>query len=230
MPRSPVYLCVYATADPFLWSLSFSLSLSGDEEEEGEDEASEQALLGRVQVARDIYAHACERDPADEDAWIEAAQFEAGGEAADAVLERGLRQCGDDGPTMWLMAAKAKWDRRDLDGATALLVRGLGVLGDADDREQLFLAAAKLQVQEGNVAAARRTLADARRQLGAEGSSRLWVKSCKLEREWAAAGGRGANVAALDVEALAAAPGEPKLWLMTGPYALCVVFCTGSCC
>jgi len=175
---------------------------------------------GRVTCARAAHKLILTTFPDAEDAWVAWAAFERrkGGDVA-GVFRQAVRACTQS-LLLWLMLAKDVWLGGDLDGARRVLDEAFGVLhmSNADDGEELWLAAAKL-ANEVSADEARGILAKARERCPTE---RVWMKSIVLERCYAPAESREG---ALLSEAIALFPKSPKLAMMDGQH---VEFATGD--
>lgn len=165
---------------------------------------------GNIAVARAIVACVLRLFPERGSVWRFAVELEkqmsgSDSSALEALLEKGVSAVPKN-ETLWLIYAKTKWEAGDLAGARQVLIR-------AFDRnvgsEEISLAAAKLEYENGEKEAARSLLERAR---GEVGSSRVWLKSAVFERD------EGHPVQALHIveEGLRKRNDDPKLWLMRG--------------
>lgn len=169
---------------------------------------------GSFAVARAIVAYALRFFSDRANVWRFAVDLErdiiaaSGDEESDtsplqALLEQAVTAVPKN-ETMWLIYAKSKWQSRDISGARQVLIRAFERnLGS----EEISLAAAKLEYENGEKEAAGLLLERAR---GEVGSAKVWLKSAVFERD------EGRLISALEiVEAgLNKHSQEPKLWLM----------------
>lgn len=81
-------------------------------------------------------------------------------QAVQDVLARGVEHC-PHAEVLWLMAAKEKWVGGDIPGAQAILSEAFK---QNEDSESIFLAAAKLASETGEMEAAKQILEKARAQ------------------------------------------------------------------
>ena len=102
------------------------------------------------------------------------------------------------------MGAKEKWAGGDVEGARQILIEAFKANPDS---EPVWLAAVKLESENGQTDAARRLLVTARERAGTE---RVWMKAVVLERDL----GRHAEALALLGPALKAHPRFWKLLLL----------------
>lgn len=168
---------------------------------------------GNIAVARAIVAYTLRLFPDRASIWRFAVDLEkeilaAAGEVADsssldALLERAVSAVPKN-ETLWLIYAKSKWSSGDIPGARQVLIRAFERnLGS----EEISLAAAKLEYENGEKEAARLLLERAR---GEVGSARVWIKSAVFERDE----GRKRGALAIVEEGLGKHGEEAKLWLM----------------
>lgn len=144
------------------------------------------------------------------------------------LLEQAVTECPHI-ETFWLMAAKEKWLGGDVEGARKILANAFDRTADS---EQIFLAAAKLEIQNNEVTAAKQVMARARAESGSErvrvnplnGSNchiltvtsfygtQIWMKSAVLERD------HGSKDEALRLvnEGLTKYPAASKLYMIKG--------------
>lgn len=162
-------------------------------------EDAEQALSrGSIQTARAIYAHATATFPSKKNLWIQMANLEkkyGTPESTEEVLAKSVGFCiGSD--TLWLMYAKHKWVSGDVNGAREVLKRAFdanpdkesvrailhfwGMIRTDDSFIKIWLAAVKLEKENGKYDLARIVLERARTTAG---TARVWMKSALLERE-----------------------------------------------
>ena len=85
-------------------------------------------------------------------------------QAVQDILAKGVEHC-PRAEVLWLMAAKEKWVGGDIVGAQAILARAFV---ENEDSESIFLAAAKIAAETGEMSAARQILEKARAQADTE--------------------------------------------------------------
>ncbi|XP_055388403.1 pre-mRNA-processing factor 6-like [Condylostylus longicornis] len=166
---------------------------------------------GMVLAARCLYANALKVLPKEEDLWIALGQLEMNfgtPEALDQILLKSVdREACPHSETLWLMAAKQKWIRGEIELARKLLENGFQ---SVVQKESIYLAAVKLEREAGETERARKLLAAAR--LGCRNSEKVWMHSVQLERML---GDYDAAQNLID-EALKLHPKNPKLWMISG--------------
>ncbi|PWZ01592.1 putative pre-mRNA splicing factor prp1 [Testicularia cyperi] len=163
---------------------------------------------GCVETSRAILAYTLRVFPDRPGIWTQAAQLEkAHGtrEALEALLERAVSNC-PRAEALWLMYSTSKVDHNDIGGARQVLIRAF----DANiGSEQISLAAAKLESENGHPGAAAKLLERARDEVG---SPRVWLKSAVFERNQ----GRPESAAELVEQAIAKFPRFDKFYMMAG--------------
>lgn len=87
---------------------------------------------------------------------------------------------------LWLMAAKEKWLAGDLDAARLILNAAFAA---NEDKESLWLAAWKLEFENGEMKRAQ-TLLQRARERAKSSTQRVWMKSAIVERELGDTAGR----------------------------------------
>ena len=143
-------------------------------------DAEEAARAGATETARAIFAHALATFPARKTIWRKAATLEKKrGDVSTCVdlLRRGTTFCPQD-TYLWLMWAKETWLSGDVDGAREVLD---GAFHANPESEDVFLAAYKLEAENGETERARMILARAR-DTPATSTERVWMYAAKLER------------------------------------------------
>ncbi|KAF4690161.1 Pre-mRNA-processing factor 6 [Perkinsus olseni] len=166
----------------------------------------------RPHTARALYASATAKFPNKKGLWKRWAQLEARhGTAAqmDQVLAAAVEAC-PLAPQLWLISAKQKLLRGDVDGARAILQQAAQAVGSTS--EDVHLAAAKIEVSNGDIQRARQLLAAARRQaeFSKEPCERIWMQSVQLERE----SGHTNQALALCKDAIVQYPHFAKLYMI----------------
>ncbi|CAH7689019.1 PRP1 splicing factor, N-terminal-domain-containing protein [Phakopsora pachyrhizi] len=183
------------------------------EEEDRRDiwlEDSQSSLVnGFVETSRAILSFALNVYPNRSEIWRRAADLEKShGTSASLlkILERAVNCCPHS-EILWLMAAKEAWQtNNDVDGARK-------ILGDAfeanPESEQVWLAAVKLESENGQIEAAKQLMKRARDVAGTE---RIWMKNAVFERQ------HGSIEEALNLtqQALAKFPASEKLHMIKG--------------
>lgn len=140
-----------------------------------------QASLSRnaVETARAIYGYALTVFPGKKSIWQQACMLEkehGTPVALEQMLKKAVNYC-PQAETLWLMAAKQKWQAREVAEAREILTAAFKANRDS---EQIWLAAVKLEWEENQHERARLLLEKARKEAS---TPRLWLKSAKLERE-----------------------------------------------
>ena len=122
-----------------------------------------------------------------------------------ALLEKAVQACPHS-EALWLMYAKEKWVSQDVPGARNVLDRAFE---HNPNNEDIWLAAVKLEAENGEQERARFLMDSARKQAGTD---RVWKKSVVLEREY------GNLSVALDLanQGLALYPKFDKLNMLKG--------------
>ena len=167
---------------------------------------------GREGGARGVEGRGGAKDPTPKDPTAEG-----------ALLRRAVSACPES-ELLWLLCAKHRWrSEGDLAGARSTLQSAL--LANRES-EEIWLAAAQLERENGLADRARALLAKAR---GRVRSPRVWLKAALLERDLAvlpAPGGEGGPAAARDrclalcEEGVAAFPSARKLYLLAAEVSL----------
>lgn len=143
------------------------------------DDAQNVGDKGHFVTARAIYEHAISHFPHSEEVWEKGAHFEKTHGTSQALLElveRGVTAVPSD-VKLWLMAAREKWRViGDLSGTREILARAFAANSDS---EHIWISAAKLESECGEVARAQALLKRARQQAN---TARVWMKSAILER------------------------------------------------
>ncbi|CAN8070286.1 unnamed protein product, partial [Agarophyton chilense] len=151
--------------------------------------------------------------------WATFADFERrGGELgrAQEVLRRGIASCGGT-VTLWLMLAKDRWKAEGAEAGRAVLREALAKNGE---HEEIWLAAAKIETESGELRKAREMLRQGREGAGRGGvgseraSARVFMKSALVERQIEDA---EAERQLLEAGLRAHANAE-KLWLMLAQW------------
>lgn len=190
---------------------SIGLGVSeGAREEKWSAEASKMEDKGRKEVARGIYEHMVTTFKDREDLWGAYADFERrckDGKRLQDVLNKAVGQC-PQAQVLWLMLAKELWKTKNADEGREILKRAFKVHADS---EAIWLAAAKIESESGEVERARGILEKARQNAG---SAKVFMKSALLERQ---EGDRDAERRMLEV-GLERYGSAEKLWLMLGQW------------
>ncbi|KDN51340.1 hypothetical protein K437DRAFT_221659 [Tilletiaria anomala UBC 951] len=194
-----------------------TIALDVDEEDRQTvwvEDAQAAVEKGNIEVARTIFSHTLAIYPYEPSIWRQAAEIEkkhGTRETMEDMLEKSVTNCPND-EALWLMYAKERRLADDLDGARAVLARAFDKnMGS----EEISLAAAKLEAENGDKEAAGLLLQRARQEVG---SARVWMKSAAFER----AEGRKESALALVEEALTKYPKHEKLHMMHGQLLLVV--------
>jgi pre-mRNA-processing factor 6 len=163
---------------------------------------------GSIHVGRAIYTHATDVYPSKKSLWLKMANLEkryGDPNSLEGVLSRAVRYCRQS-DVLWLMYAKHKWVQSDVDGARRILNEAFSSL---PGNEQIWLAAVKLEKENGEFELARGVLERARANAGTE---RVWMKSALLERDL----GHTEAERSLLQTAVTKYPKFDKLYLMLG--------------
>ncbi|KAK4190729.1 PRP1 splicing factor, N-terminal-domain-containing protein [Podospora australis] len=189
-------------------TLGFGLDEDEDRKEIWMEEAKASINRGRYATARAIYAYALrgENYPTSKSLYLAAVELEREhGTKEDLcnTLEKAVEACPHN-EAFWLMLSKEKSDQ--IDEARIVLARAFK---QNPNNEIIWLAAVKLEADNGSVDDAKKLLATARQQAPTD---RVWMRSAAYERQL------GNHEAALDlvIDALRLFPTAPKLWMMKG--------------
>ncbi|KAI9624055.1 hypothetical protein H4Q26_017066 [Puccinia striiformis f. sp. tritici PST-130] len=173
------------------------------------EDAQSSLANGFVETARSIYSYALNIFPNKAELWRKAADLEKIHGTSGSLLqllERAVHCCPHS-EILWLMAAKECWQtNNDVDGARK-------ILGDAfeanPESEQVWLAAVKLESENGQIEAAKQLMKRARDVAGTE---RIWIKNAVFERQ------HGSVDEALEIteKALVKFPASEKLHMIKG--------------
>ncbi|PFH46367.1 hypothetical protein AMATHDRAFT_70068 [Amanita thiersii Skay4041] len=164
---------------------------------------------GRIATARAILAYALKVFPNRVKLWERAAYLEQShgtGESREALLQRAVEHC-PQAEVLWLMWAKKKWSE-DGNVSAAREVLEKAFLANPES-EAIWLAAVKLEAENGQYEVARALLTRARMVAG---TSRIWMKAVVFERQ------QGHLDVALQTlqEALTKFPKSPKFYMIQG--------------
>jgi len=172
-------------------------------------DAEECAKAGAIEAARSIYEHAVTTFPAKKGVWMKAAQLEKrNGDYGrlEAILARAVQFC-PQAHTLWLLWAREAWRTKgDVHQARQILDNAFRSNPNSED---IYLAAFKLEAENGETERARLILARAR-DTPATSTPRMWMYSAKLERD----SGKAAEERAILTQAVDRFPDFWKLWLM----------------
>ncbi|KAG0376876.1 hypothetical protein BGX24_007069 [Mortierella sp. AD032] len=166
--------------------------------------------IGRMSfgTARAIYAHALKTFPAKKSIWRRAAVLEkAHGtrESLEELLVRAVQYC-PHAEFLWLMGAKEKWVGGDVPGARAVLDAAFEANPNS---EPIWLAAVKLEAENGEHGRAEMLLAKAREKAD---TMKVWMKSAVLERQL----GKIPEALQLLDQGLVKYPTAERLWMIRG--------------
>ncbi|KAI9296894.1 hypothetical protein K502DRAFT_363769 [Neoconidiobolus thromboides FSU 785] len=179
-----------------------------DQEETWLKDAEAITERGAIETARAVYAYALQEYPGSDNIWIQAAYFEkehGTKESLDETLAAGTKSCPHS-EILWLMHAKEKWLDGDLSGAQSILNKAYDVNPKS---EQIYLAAAKLEIENHEFKRARTFFTKARENADTE---KVWMKSIALERQ---CGNIEEAINQLE-EANKKFPDFDKLWMIRG--------------
>jgi pre-mRNA-processing factor 6 len=161
-----------------------------------------------IETARAIFAHALKVFPGKKSVWRRAAFLEkehGTRESLEELLQRAVRHC-PQAEMLWLMGAKEKWLSGDVAGARAILTEAFKANTNS---EQIWLAAVKLETENGEYERGRLLLHKAKEQAGTE---RVYVKAIVLERNLE----NVERAQSILAEALERYPKYAKFWMMKG--------------
>ncbi|KAJ7694595.1 PRP1 splicing factor, N-terminal-domain-containing protein [Mycena rosella] len=157
----------------------------------------------RLTAARAVATFMLEVFPTRVDLWEKAIELE--GESSETLLEKAVRHC-PQAEILWLMWAKKKWLAGDVPAARDILEQAFFAnLGS----ENISLAAAKLEIENGELDIARALLLRARKVAN---TSRVWMKATVFERQQ----GRFEESLTILEEALSKFPKCAKLYMIQG--------------
>jgi len=187
-------------------TLGWGLDEDDDRKEMWMEDAKSSINRGKFVTARAIYAYALRVFPTSKSLYTAAVDLERNHGTKDDLwraLEKAVEACPHyEG--FWLMLAKEK--AGEINEARRVLARAFK---QNPDNEDIWLAAVKLEADNGFIDQARDLLKTARQNAPTD---RVWMRSVAFERQL------GDNEAALDLiqDALQLFPGAPKLWMMKG--------------
>ncbi|KAJ4306084.1 U4/U6 x U5 tri-snRNP complex subunit Prp1 [Collariella sp. IMI 366227] len=187
-------------------TLGWGVDEDDDRKELWMEDARASINRGMFATARAIYAYALRVFPTSKRLYLAAIDLERNHGTKDELwraLEKAVEACPTF-ETAWLMLAKEK--SSDLNEARLVLARAFKQNPNTED---IWLAAVKLEADNGFTDQARELLKTARQNAPTD---RVWMRSVAFERQL------GANDAALDLvrDALQIFPDRPKLWMMKG--------------
>lgn len=198
---------------PMVCSAIIKATIEQDIEEEDRravwvEDAQSALERGCIEAARTILAYTLRVFPDRAAIWTQAAELEQkhGTRAhLEALLERAVTAC-PKAEDLWLMYASVKAGASDVPGARNVLIRAF----DANiGSEKISLAAAKLESESGQIAAAGKLLERARVEVG---TARVWMKSVVFERDH----GSAERAFKLVEEAVGRFPRFDKLYMLGG--------------
>jgi len=173
------------------------------------EDAQSSLANGYIETARAIYSYALNVFPNKAELWRKAADLEKTHGSSGSLLELLERavHCCPHSEILWLMAAKEAWQtNNDVDGARK-------ILGDAfeanPESEQVWLAAVKLESENGQIEAAKQLMKRARDVAGTE---RIWIKNAVFERQH----GSADEALSITEKALVKFPMSEKLHMIKG--------------
>ncbi|KAK0662528.1 putative pre-mRNA-splicing factor PRP [Cercophora samala] len=187
-------------------TLGWGLDEDDDRKELWMEDAKASISREKYATARAIYAYALRVFPNSKSLYLAAVDLEREhGNKEDLwnALEKAVEACPHQ-DTFWLMLAREK--AGEIDEARRVLGRAFK---QNPDNEDIWLAAVKLEADNGYIDQARNLLKTARQNAPTD---RVWMRSVAFERQL------GNNEAALDlvIDALRLFPNAPKLWMMKG--------------
>lgn len=187
-------------------TLGWGLDEDDDRKEMWMEDAKASIGRDRFATARAIYAYALRVFSNSRSLYLAAVELERNHGTKDDLwraLEKAVEACPHV-ETFWLMLAREKAD--EINEARRVLARAFK---QNPDNEDIWLAAVKLEADNGFIDQARDLLKTARQNAPTD---RVWMRSVAFERQL------GASEAALDLaqDALQLFPAAPKLWMMKG--------------
>jgi len=187
-------------------TLGWGLDEDDDRKELWMEDAKASISRDRFVTARAIYAYALRVFPNSKTLYAAAVELERNHGTKDDLwraLEKAVEACPNH-EVFWLMLAREK--AGEIDEARRVLARAFK---QNPDNEDIWLAAVKLEADNGFIDQARDLLKTARQNAPTD---RVWTRSVAFERQL------GDNTAALDLvrDALQLFPAAPKLWMMKG--------------
>ncbi|EGS18504.1 pre-mRNA splicing factor prp1-like protein [Thermochaetoides thermophila DSM 1495] len=187
-------------------TLGWGLDEDDDRKEIWMEDAKGCISRERFHTARAIYAYALRVFPNSRSLYLAAVELERE-HGTKEDLERALEKAVEACPhveAFWLMLAKEK--SGEINEARKVLARAFK---QNPDNEDIWLAAVKLEADNGHVDQARELLRTARQNAPTD---RVWMRSVAFERQ------QGNPQAALELvqDALRLFPNAPKLWMMKG--------------
>ncbi|KAK0615841.1 pre-mRNA splicing factor prp1-like protein [Bombardia bombarda] len=187
-------------------TLGWGLDEDDDRKEMWIDDAKASISRDKFATARAIYAYALRVFSNSKSLYLAAVDLERSHGTKDDLwraLEKAVEACPHV-EVFWLMLAKEK--AGEINEARRVLARAFK---QNPDNEDIWLAAVKLEADNGFIDQARDLLKTARQNAPTD---RVWMRSVAFERQL------GDGEAALDLvrEALLLFPAAPKLWMMKG--------------
>lgn len=189
-------------------TLGWGLDEDDDRKELWMEDARASINRDKFATARAIYAYAIRVFPNSKSLYTAAIDLERNhGSKEDLwhALEKAVEACPHY-EVFWLMLAREKAADAGVDEARLILARAFKQNPDSED---IWLAAVKLEADNGFIDKARELLKTARQNAPTD---RVWMRSVAFERQ------QGDNEAALDLvqQALPLFPAKPKLWMIKG--------------
>ncbi|KAJ1606771.1 Pre-mRNA splicing factor Pro1/Prp6 and HAT repeat protein [Cryptosporidium canis] len=162
-----------------------------------------------VVTARAMFESSVEKLKSKEHFWIKWAEFEeqyGDFERVDNVLQKSLKSCPDK-EILWLKAAY----NQSINGNTevARLILSKGYSSNLNDKEEVVLAAARLEISHGEIERARIIL---ERERNKSSSVKIWIESIKLENDQ----NNFDQCILYCSESVKEFPSSPTLWLLFG--------------
>jgi pre-mRNA-processing factor 6 len=173
---------------------------------------------GKYETARAIYAYALRIFPTSEKLWRASTDFEKDHPSNESsyvqLLEKSTEACPSS-VQLWLSLAKAKLSAGGDEGINAARVTLGKAFNQLSSNEDIWLAAVKLEADNGHVSEGRQLLQTAREQAGTD---RVWYRSVAFERQY----GKDDGSLALDLvdSGLQLYPKQAKLHMQKGQIYL----------
>lgn len=174
------------------------------------EDAQQCVARAQIHTARAILTHAANFFKTKKGLWRDLALLEkkfGDRSAMLQVLERAVAHC-PSADYLWVLAAKEEFTAKNLDGARKIIAQAYQI---SPHSEQIWLAAAKIEQEDGKFQDATALLKLAREKAP---SGRVWMKSALLQRQCH-------NIAeerALLEEGTKKYPEYAKLWMMLGQH------------
>ena len=189
-------------------TLGWGLDEDDDRKQIWLEDAKASIGRGRYETARAIYAYALRVFINRKSVWLAAADLErlhGTKQALWDLLGEAVKSCPTS-EVLWMQLAREKWGSGEIDEARRVLALAFQ---QNQGNEDIWLAAVKLEADNGESGKARELLATARTEAGTD---RVWIKSVAFERQL----GDGDRALELVNQGLQTYPKAAKLWMQKG--------------